>query len=187
MNELEKKFKETMLMSLGLEIDDDCLLIKAISGKKLKFNVTNFNILAHDLAIIAEKEYQFKCSECDTYKQNSTLKNQIANQKYLNRDEVKIIVEDWYGNPLEFADELITAICNLAIPTRYIVDGDKNTTTPIKPTRERIIEVLEDWKVEVKASESKLSQYFDCEDDWTQEDLLKLIASEILGEESKHE
>lgn len=55
------------------------------------------------------------------------------------------------------------------------------------PTRERIIEVIKDWKIKVEATESKLSQYFDCEDNWTQEDLIKLMVSEILGEEREGE
>lgn len=123
---------------------------------------------AHDIAEIAEKEYEtqfeiaegmieklsnkvmqlekeiidlkerFKADECDLCNdlqdENEELKQQLADIKYLNREEVeKIIYElssrNSYGNnEIENCDydNLVTAICNLATkPTCTYLGNDK--------------------------------------------------------------
>ena len=50
-------------------------------------------------------------------KENAELKAKLDNVKYFNRQEVEKIFEFiWHNYNKSFKEELITAICNLAIP-----------------------------------------------------------------------
>jgi len=47
-------------------------------------------------------------------------------------------------------------------------------------SKDRIIEILKSWRVQADIGESKLKQFFDCEDDITPEMVHEQIANEIL-------
>ena len=56
----------------------------------------------------------------------------------------------------------------------------KQQIANIKYLDEKEVEkICNEWKVVIQATENKLQEYFDCEDEITQEDLKKLFISEI--------
>jgi len=49
-------------------------------------------------------------------------------------------------------------------------------------SKEKILKIFKEWKVISYATENKLQEYWDCEDDITGEDKLDKIATEIIGD-----
>ncbi len=121
LNSLEEKIKEYLVK----RICDESVLV---------LDSHEVDDIAHDITEICEKEMVtqkiyngLQKFAVTVEKENAELKEQIANQKHLNRQKVeKIII---MSNTIE---ETITAICNLAI--KSIV-------------KNRVIEVLKKYKV----------------------------------------
>ncbi len=165
MYELEKKFREYLI--------NNWLFVDQLR-----------NQMAKDLTEIATKMFKHIHNvNVELQQENTALKKQISNQKYLNRDEVEKEIWKFYD------------IIKYQLLEYSFIKGNIEKTTgnillhPIKPTREHIIEVLGEFFKNTTLMANK-----DVPKDREKYPVLSFgkvafnhIASEILGEEREDE